>query len=36
MLCYRLAVDPNGKDLTTKFMEFAEGFLTNKKGDQEQ
>ena len=33
MLCYRLAVDPNGKDLTTKFMEFAEGFLTNKKGD---
>jgi non-catalytic primase subunit PriX-like protein len=28
----RLA-DPNGKDLTSKFMQFAEEFLTNKKGD---
>jgi hypothetical protein len=29
-------IDPNGKDLTSKFMqfaEFAEDFLTNKKGD---
>ena len=28
-------VDPNGKDLTTKFMQFAEEFLTNKKGDRQ-
>jgi hypothetical protein len=26
-------VGPNEKDLTSKFMEFAEDFLTNKKGD---
>ena len=26
-------VAPNGKDLTSKFIEFAEDFLTNKKGD---
>jgi hypothetical protein len=26
-------VDPGGKDLTSKFMQFAEDFLTNKKGD---
>jgi non-catalytic primase subunit PriX-like protein len=26
-------IDPNGKDLTSKFMQFAEDFLTNKKGD---
>jgi Primase X len=26
-------VDPNGKELTSKFMQFAEDFLTNKKGD---
>jgi hypothetical protein len=26
-------VAPNEKDLTSKFMEFAEDFLTNKKGD---
>ena len=26
-------IDPNGKDLTTKFMQFAEDFLTNKKRD---
>jgi hypothetical protein len=26
-------IDPTGKDLTTKFMQFAEDFLTNKKGD---
>ena len=26
-------IDPNGKDLTTKFMQFAEDFLANKKGD---
>jgi hypothetical protein len=26
-------IDPTGKDLTTKFMQFAEEFLTNKKGD---
>ena len=28
-------IDPNGKDLTTKFMQFAEHFLTNKKGDRQ-
>ncbi len=28
-------IDPNGKDLTTKFMQFAELFLTNKKGDRQ-
>jgi hypothetical protein len=28
-------IDPNGKDLTTKFMQFAEEFLTNKKGDRQ-
>ena len=28
-------IDPNGKDLTSKFMQFAEDFLTNKKGDQQ-
>jgi hypothetical protein len=28
-------IDPNGKDLTTKFMQFAEDFLTNKKGDRQ-
>ena len=28
----RLA-DPSGKDLTSRFMQFAEDFLTNKKGD---
>jgi hypothetical protein len=26
-------IDLNGKDLTSKFMQFAEDFLTNKKGD---
>jgi hypothetical protein len=26
-------VESNGKDLTSKFMQFAEDFLTNKKGD---
>jgi Primase X len=26
-------IDPTGKDLTSKFMRFAEDFLTNKKGD---
>ena len=26
-------IDPKGKDLTTKFMQFAEDFLTNKKRD---
>ena len=26
-------IDPNGKDLTSKFMQFAEDFLTNKRGD---
>ena len=26
-------IDPDGKDLTSKFMQFAEDFLTNKKGD---
>jgi len=26
-------IDPFGKDLTTKFMQFAEEFLANKKGD---
>ena len=26
-------IDQNGKDLTSKFMQFAEDFLTNKKGD---
>jgi hypothetical protein len=25
--------DPNGKDLTSKFIQFAEEYLTNKKGD---
>ncbi|MGB0027066.1 MAG: hypothetical protein WBP64_09520, partial [Nitrososphaeraceae archaeon] len=25
--------EPGGKDLTSKFMQFAEEFLTNKKGD---
>ena len=28
-------VDPTGKDLTAKFMQFAEEFLTNKKGDRQ-
>jgi hypothetical protein len=28
-------IDPNGKDLTTKLMQFAEEFLTNKKGDRQ-
>ncbi len=28
-------IDPAGKDLTTKFMQFAEEFLTNKKGDRQ-
>jgi hypothetical protein len=28
-------IDPNGKDLTTKLMQFAEDFLTNKKGDRQ-
>ena len=28
-------IDPTGKDLTTKFMLFAEEFLTNKKGDRQ-
>src|SRR3954467_8085833 len=26
-------IDLNGKELTSKFMQFAEDFLTNKKGD---
>ena len=26
-------IDSNGKDLTSKFMQFAEDFLTNKKDD---
>ena len=26
-------IDPTGKDLTIKFMQFAKDFLTNKKGD---
>jgi len=26
-------IDPNGKDLTSKFMQFAEDFLASKKGD---
>jgi hypothetical protein len=28
-------IDPNGKDLTSKFMQFVEDFLTNKKGDRQ-
>jgi hypothetical protein len=28
-------IDPNGKDLTTKIMQFAEEFLINKKGDRQ-
>jgi hypothetical protein len=28
-------LDPDGKDLTSKFMQFAEDFLTNKKGDRQ-
>jgi hypothetical protein len=28
-------IEPNGKDLTTKFMQFGEDFLTNKKGDRQ-
>ena len=28
-------MDPTGKDLTSKFMQFAEDFLTNKKGDRQ-
>jgi hypothetical protein len=28
-------IDRNGKDLTTKLMQFAENFLTNKKGDRQ-
>jgi hypothetical protein len=28
-------IDPNGKDLTSKYMQFAEDFLTNKKGDRQ-
>jgi hypothetical protein len=28
-------LDPTGKDLTTKFIQFAEDFLTNKKGDRQ-
>jgi hypothetical protein len=28
-------IDQNGKDLTTKFMQFAEDFLTKKKGDRQ-
>jgi non-catalytic primase subunit PriX-like protein len=28
-------IDPNGRDLTTKFMQFAEDYLTNKKGDRQ-
>jgi len=28
-------IDPNGKDLTSKYMLFAEDFLTNKKGDRQ-
>ena len=28
-------IDPSGKDLTTKFMQFVEEFLTNKKGDRQ-
>ncbi|MGC2597427.1 MAG: hypothetical protein WA395_04755 [Nitrososphaeraceae archaeon] len=28
-------IDSTGKDLTTKFMQFAEDFLTNKKGDHQ-
>jgi hypothetical protein len=27
--------EPDGKDLTSKFMQFAEEFLTNKKGDSQ-
>jgi hypothetical protein len=27
-------IEPNGKDLTSKYMQFAEDFLTNKKGDR--
>ena len=30
---YAKFIDPNGRDLTSKFMQFAEDFLTNKKGD---
>ena len=26
-------IDPNGKDLISKLLQFAEDFLTNKKGD---
>jgi hypothetical protein len=28
-------IDHNGKDLTSKYMQFAEDFLTNKKGDRQ-
>lgn len=28
-------IDPTGKDLITKFIQFAEEFLTNKKGDRQ-
>ena len=28
-------IDPTGKDLTTKFIQFAEDFLTNKNGDRQ-
>jgi hypothetical protein len=27
--------EPDGKDLTSGFMQFAEEFLTNKKGDRQ-
>ena len=30
---YAKFIEPNGKDLTSKFMQFAEDFLTNKRGD---
>ena len=28
-------IHPNGKDFTSKFIQFAEDFLTNKKGDSQ-
>jgi hypothetical protein len=32
---YAKFIDPTEKDLTSKFMQFAEEFLTNKKGDRQ-
>ena len=34
-MIYATELIPTGKDLTTKFMQFAEDFLSNKKGDRQ-